>query len=385
MRTYRHLLLFALSLTMLAGCAKDDFTASATGAGGEITFHIGFAGDARNAQTRVATDALFNSTWEDGDAIGIFAVTHGAALAATDNYIHNVRLTYSGGSWSFDSGVELYWPTGGAHLDFYAYYPYSAAADPTAIPSTVQSDQNGETDGKSNFNAGERLSAKSDNGGSGYGAATTSVPLTFAHALAMVQLTLEASVMPTDPAEPPVVKLTGIIPAATLDLSAGTATVAGASPSADITMHRMAAGNPDEYIFRALVPVQTLSAGTQMFRITSVGTIFRSAPLSGDIALTPGTVETFTIAPAIDDYAVLIPDPVFRAYCLAQFDASGDGNNDGRLSHDEVMAATRIDLWSAGITTVASLEGIRYFKNLEYLNCRNNQLTELNVTGLTAN
>ena len=121
-----------------------------------------------------------------------------------------------------------------------------------------------------------------------------------------------------------------------------------------------------------------------MFRITSGGTIFRSAPLSGDIALTPGTVETFTIAPAIDDYAVLIPDPVFRAYCLAQFDASGDGNNDGRLSHDEVMAATRIDLWSAGITTVASLEGIRYFKNLEYLNCRNNQLTELNVTGLTA-
>ncbi len=83
----------------------------------------------------------------------------------------------------------------------------------------------------------------------------------------------------------------------------------------------------------------------------------------------------------MDDYAPLITDSAFKTYCLAEFDNSPQ---DGRLSYDEVMAVTTIDLFLAGIT-VASLEGIRYFKNLETLVCDSNQLTgSLDVSGLTA-
>ena len=84
--------------------------------------------------------------------------------------------------------------------------------------------------------------------------------------------------------------------------------------------------------------------------------------------------------PAPDDYAQQITDAAFKAYCLDEFDTDGDG----RLSLAEVMAATEINLFSADITTVASLKGIEHFKNLTSLNCSINQLTELSLTNLPA-
>jgi hypothetical protein len=73
------------------------------------------------------------------------------------------------------------------------------------------------------------------------------------------------------------------------------------------------------------------------------------------------------------------PDPVFAQYCL-RFDTDGNGV----LSQEEMDAVTRIDLsnWGeepAGL--VQSLEGIEVFKNLEYLNCSSNNITEIDLSG----
>lgn len=69
------------------------------------------------------------------------------------------------------------------------------------------------------------------------------------------------------------------------------------------------------------------------------------------------------------------PDPNFRAFVRI----SVDSNYDGILSYDEIDATDYLDCtgWQ-----IASLEGVNYFTELRYLSCRNNQLTELDVSGL---
>lgn len=66
------------------------------------------------------------------------------------------------------------------------------------------------------------------------------------------------------------------------------------------------------------------------------------------------------------------PDETFREY-LEQFDK----DDDTFLSTAERNAVTEIDVSNKNITT---LEGISYFPNLFYLNCKKNQLTELDVS-----
>ena len=67
------------------------------------------------------------------------------------------------------------------------------------------------------------------------------------------------------------------------------------------------------------------------------------------------------------------PDPEFRAYVKEKLDT--DKNNS--LSESERNAVTEIDVSNKNITT---LEGISYFPNLFYLDCKKNQLTELDVS-----
>ena len=71
------------------------------------------------------------------------------------------------------------------------------------------------------------------------------------------------------------------------------------------------------------------------------------------------------------------PDGTFRAYVTRNFDSNGDKV----LSDAEIALATRIDVRGMGIQ---SLQGIEYFAALEYLNCSDNNLTRLDVSGCTA-
>ncbi|MBE6826910.1 MAG: hypothetical protein E7511_08540, partial [Ruminococcus sp.] len=74
------------------------------------------------------------------------------------------------------------------------------------------------------------------------------------------------------------------------------------------------------------------------------------------------------------------PDEVFRTYVSDSFDTDADGI----LTTEEIAAAKRIDLFTEGIITVTDLTGVEYFTALEYLNCCNNDLTSLDVSGNTA-
>ncbi len=71
------------------------------------------------------------------------------------------------------------------------------------------------------------------------------------------------------------------------------------------------------------------------------------------------------------------PDAMFRTFVRISFDQDGDDE----LSVQELQAVTSIEApeWS-----IASLQGIEFFENLEYLACNSNQIAQLDVSQNTA-
>ncbi len=177
----------------------------------------------------------------------------------------------------------------------------------------------------------------------------------------MVQLTLDASMIPDRSGARPVVTLRGVTPA--------------------ITMHGVggdAGDAPGGYVYRALVPPGAIAGGVRMFRVELDGRVFVSEPLAGSLELSGGRVETFGLSLVLDDYdySSEISDQGFDSY----FHIYLDSNDDGQLSYDEIMAITEIGVmeWE-----IESMEGIRDFKNLVKLDCGINYIRELDLTGLT--
>lgn len=79
----------------------------------------------------------------------------------------------------------------------------------------------------------------------------------------------------------------------------------------------------------------------------------------------------------ITPVAVLIPDEAFMNYCLQNFDK----NDDGFLTSDETEDVVYINVQGLGIT---SLEGLRFFPDLQTLWCSDNLLTYIDVSSNTA-
>lgn len=297
------MLLAAFPAILLVSCSKDDAVkepGGPTSDGGDIRFEIGFT-----PQTRVATDAAFNSTWEDGDAIGVFAVKRARSatgtLLASDNYIHNVKLTYNSanGSWS----GPVYWPNDGDVLDFCAYYPYDdnggnpAGLNPLNMTFNVKANQNGTTGGKSNYNLSDLLTASADNSGRGYAKGST-VSLSFSHTLAMVQVKIDNANGAIDPNELSV-KLRHVQTSAGVNLSAGTnGTVTASGEKGEVTMYRVEQPTDENYsssyTFRTLVPAQMAAKDLSICRIYNGDYIYEGEKLSAALNLTAANAELFT-------------------------------------------------------------------------------------------
>ena len=132
------------------------------------------------ATTRALLGDNYKSTWQVGDEVGVYAVEEGGTLSATasENFLHNVKLTYNGTTWQPEE--KLYWPNTGGTFDFYAYYPYSVSAtDPANIAFSVETNQSTLTNSsQSDLLASEKVTKS----------AGEIVYLPFQHMLAMVEL-----------------------------------------------------------------------------------------------------------------------------------------------------------------------------------------------------
>ncbi|QBZ98071.1 DUF7619 domain-containing protein [Flavobacterium sangjuense] len=94
---------------------------------------------------------------------------------------------------------------------------------------------------------------------------------------------------------------------------------------------------------------------------------------------------------------VSIPDPVFKqllvtsnsssnicAFDLTNNAFSVDANGDGEIQVSEALQVGSLDIDNGfGTSSISNLEGIQSFTNLMDLNCANNELTSLNVSGLS--
>lgn len=78
-----------------------------------------------------------------------------------------------------------------------------------------------------------------------------------------------------------------------------------------------------------------------------------------------------TVTGELPLHAATFPDAVFLGYVKTL-----DLDANGSLSAEERAQVVRMDVRNRGI---ASLQGLEQFPNLEYLNCNNNALTELDL------
>jgi len=158
------LMIYCFFTTVFSGCGNDQEDIDIP-SGENIQFNIGFA-----PQARMLTDNNFNSSFENKDEIGIFAVKTGESLQTTDNYIHNLKVAYDGSLWTPEK--KIYYPAGYS-LDFYAYYPYSKNIDPVNITYNASSQSY------------DLLAAKST------GQSQKVVSLYFSHKLSLIQVEIE--------------------------------------------------------------------------------------------------------------------------------------------------------------------------------------------------
>ncbi len=273
-------LLLSGLLVMAAGCGKEDSDESAdvTIGNGDIRFEIGFA-----PTTRVYTGS-FECYWEKGDTIGLFAYDDNNALV-----FDNEKLVYNGSEWESDG---LYWR--GRKLYFYAYYPYDATvSDLKNMTFRVKSDQSsvdGTGYGRSDFMTAMdcRGLSKGDR-----------VYLDFGHKFAMIQVEIPAQGKGWGPSEDMTVILKGVQTEVTLDMTLGPLTEAVLTNAGAENVKMYLAGKPKEngyinYTYRALVPVQTLKGGEDLFYISTEKELYKCAGPDNDLMLLSSYAEIFT-------------------------------------------------------------------------------------------
>lgn len=271
MKQFRNL--FVLVATLLTtSCSDESGLVTTTN---EKTDKICFDIDFANA-SRVATDKDYNSIWEVGDAVGVYAVKQGETLSATagDNFLHNIKLTYDGTRWNAET--DLRWPNSGGTFVFYAYYPYDAnATNPTSIDFCIDTNQY-EAD---NFKTSDLLASDAVTATAG-----DVVRLPFKHMLAMVELQIpykrfnpneSAAITIINPSSTTVASLRRINTQCTLNLVTQEVTNTeidnwGMSNMwQNIKMYRVEQpsdfGYDKNYTYRALLPAQTLLTRDRLF------------------------------------------------------------------------------------------------------------------------
>lgn len=242
--------LYLLVPLLLHACSSDDDTGMQTEirAGNEVQFNVGFA-----PSTRATTDVDFESVFENGDEIGVFALE-----AGTTNVVYqNVKLIYTAGNWVAATDADkIYYPPGDSKLDFYAYYPYQGDHNTTMdnLSFAVLADQSEDDD----YSKSDLLTATAmlQN--------TSTVNLSFTHLMSMIQ------VKATRVAPVPVFRegvggfkviLKNVIHETdNINWVANSADAKISASVGDISMYRVPTTD-GSWVFRALVPSQQVAAG----------------------------------------------------------------------------------------------------------------------------
>lgn len=305
----------------------------------------------RTCVTRAVTDAAFRTTFEDGDAIGIFAVDQANLDFTKPDYadlvhpIHNAKLTYDAATDTWQGNI--YWPKGfTGYLHFFAYYPYDDCGGHPERMNLVDYIFRAATDQNATATAatgGRDPYSLSDLMGAYDGARSKADPvsLTFHHLMAMVQVSVPAGPKGSGPDETLAVRLNGVQTEAKVNFgclmdSRLLPRAAPANTQADpVTLILRRVEQPGDadyattYTYRALLPAQIIPPSVGLIRMDYGPWMFTDAPMTEKLELYGGSVETFTRAlPAKVISTVHIPAGTFL---MGSSDGSNidDGNGSG--------------------------------------------------------
>lgn len=252
----------ALSLIFAAGCKKDEQPEKKDGK--KVEFVI------EETATRTVTEG--NTTrFVEGDKIGVTS----SGLASEMN---NAQFTV--GADGKLTGSAFYYD-GDETATFFAHYPTSAAYAAGSVSMTVGTDQST----TELFNANDFMTSTA----TGDPAVNNGlVSLKFYHRLTLVKVKWSVST------EALSISLDNIKPVMTWKHSDNSLTASGDAIS--IKSWKQA----DSQEFWALVPAQTIAAGTGLVTITCNGKTFNYTT-AGDVTFNANTIKTITLSLAQDD------------------------------------------------------------------------------------
>ena len=112
-----------------------------------------------NPQQKIElTSRVVNSSFENGDAIGVYVTNwvngSSSELAAANNYANNVKFVVNNAAWT--PVKPIYWKDANTTSDFYGYYPYATVENALAYKFQVKEAQNQ----KNNYKASDFLWGK---------------------------------------------------------------------------------------------------------------------------------------------------------------------------------------------------------------------------------
>lgn len=267
MKMYFKNLIFALTgALMITACSNEiEEQLAENGKNGQnVKFSIGVENLSRTA----IADGTLVTSFEPNDEIGIFAYD-GEKLVSS-----NVKYTYNGSEWTSENAIAA---QDGVKLSYYAYYPYDASVtDPASIKDTVSADQT------AGFGKNDMLSARNTEAAAG----ATNISLNFAHAMAMVQVSLMEGTTSDANAT---VTLQSILPVTSVNAKDGSVTAASGA-SVGVAMKKAT----ESLTYRAVVPEQTITANSKLLTIVAGGKTF-NVTFSEDVKYEKGKLLQITV------------------------------------------------------------------------------------------
>lgn len=265
-KIYKTLILALIGVNCFTSCNKDIEGEYNNDSNKEniINFTTGI-----NSLSRTSiADGNLTTSFTANDSIGIFV------YEGDDIIAKNVKYVYNGNSWTSENSLTA---KDGVQYKYYAYYPYrNGVTDITAISVNVSEDQ---TAGISNE---DFLTARNETSAAG----AENISLNFSHSLSMIQVGIKDGVTADTNAT---ITLENILPAVTVNAKTGEISAASGE-TVSIKMKK----SEQRMEYRAIVPAQTIAAGSKFMSITADGKPFDvNAP--AEISLNKGQALQITV------------------------------------------------------------------------------------------
>ena len=295
-------LLCILAVLCVIGCQEHLYDTSAPTESAPI--HL--AGSITQQNVTRANEQGFVS----GDRMGVYIVDYKqdqpGMLHATDNRASNLAFTFDADNYRWTAPTAVYWRDKETPVDIYAYYPLANyIANPSAYAFEVQADQSIEAQNGdlATYEQSDLLWGKQ----TGVSPTSETIIVKMQHQLAGVRVYLNRGegISDTEWAKlSPIVLIENTIRQATVDLSTGTATVAGGQGAVPINM-----APQSDNSYRAVVVPQIVSAGQTLLSVTIDGTSY-SHQLSTAMIYQAGKLHNFTLtvnkSELTGDYAISV-------------------------------------------------------------------------------